>query len=175
MSFIPEITTRVHVEVDTSELDNAISIVEGDSILSEMGLTTILEDTKSKLNKLKKPLTDAVSDRLKDNQENIISSKHHKSGMMSQSVDKQGDGEDVLVGNTASSPDGFPYPLAIEKGTKSHWVAPVTFDALHWTDSSGEYWSRGHMVSGIKPDPFVEPSIQDTLDDIDRIWDGEDI
>ena len=175
MSFIPEITTRVHVEVDTSELDNAISIVEGDSILSEMGLTTILEDTKSKLNKLKKPLTDAVSDRLKDNQENIISSKHYKTGMMSQSVDKQGGGEDVLVGNTASSPDGFPYPLAIEKGTKSHWVAPVTFDALHWTDSSGEYWSRGHMVSGIKPDPFVEPSIQDTLDHIDRIWDGEDI
>ena len=143
MSFIPEITTRVHVEVDTSELDNAISIVEGDSILSEMGLTTILEDTKSKLNKLKKPLTDAVSDRLKDNQENIISSKHYKSGMMSQSVDKQGDGEDVLVGNTASSPDGFPYPLAIEKGTKSHWVAPVTFDALHWTDNGGEYWTYG--------------------------------
>lgn len=175
MSFIPEITTRVHVEVDTSELDNAISIVEGDSILSEMGLTQILEDTKSKLNKLKKPLTDAVSDRLKDNQENIISSKHYKLGMMSQSVDKQGDGEDVLVGNTASGVDGFPYPLAIEKGTKSHWVAPVTYSALHWTDSSGEYWSRGHMVSGIKPDPFVEPSIQDTLDDIDRIWDGEDI
>ena len=175
MSFIPEITTRVHVEVDTSDLDNAINLIEGDSILSDLGLTDLLENTKSRLNQIKSPLTNAVADRLKDNQENIISSKHFKSGMMSQSVDKSDDGEDILVGNTASSVDGFPYPLAIEKGTKSHWIAPVTFNALHWTDKDGEYWSRGHMVSGIKSDPFVEPSIQDTLDDIERIWDGEDI
>lgn len=175
MSFIPEITTRVHVEVDTSELDNAINLIEGDSILSGLGLTDLLEDTKSRLNQIKSPLTTAVADRLKDNQENIISSKHFKSGMMSQSVDKSTDGEDILIGNTASSVDGFPYPLAIEKGTKSHWVAPVTYSALHWTDDGGEYWSRGHKVSGISPDPFVEPSIQDTLDDIDRIWDGESI
>ena len=175
MTFIPEITTRVHVEVDTNELDNAINIIEGDSILSGLGLTDLLEDTKSKLNNLKSPLTNAVADRLKDNQENIISSKHYVTGMMAQSVDKQGDGEDVLVGNTASSVDGFPYPLAIEKGTKSHYVAPVTFNYLHWTDNSGEHWSRGHMVSGIKPDPFVEPSIQDTLDDIERILDEVDI
>ena len=175
MTFIPEITTRVHVEIDTKELDNAINIIEGDSILSGMGLTSLLKDTKNRLNNLKKPLTNSVADRLKDNQENIISSKHYVTGMMSQSVDKRGDGEDVIVGNTASSVDGFPYPLAIEKGTKSHYVAPVTFNYLHWTDSSGEHFSRGHMVSGIKPDPFVEPSIQDTLDDIERIWDGVDI
>lgn len=175
MTFIPDITTRVHVEVDTKELDNAINLIEGDSILSGMGLTDLLENTKNRLNNLKKPLTDAVADRLKDNQENIISSKHYVTGMMAQSVDKRGDGEDVLVGNTASSVDGFPYPLAIEKGTKSHYVAPVTFNYLHWTDSSGEHFSRGHMVSGIKPDPFVEPSIQDTLDDIERILDGVDI
>lgn len=173
--FIPEITTRVHVEVDTSELDNAINLVEGESILSELGLTEVLEEAKSSLNNLKEPLTDAVADRLKDNQENIISSKHYITGMMSQSVDKMSDGEDILVGDTASSVDGFPYPLAIEKGTKSHWVAPNTFHALHWTDSGGEYWSRGHMVSGIKADPFVEPSIQDTLDDIDKILEGFDI
>lgn len=175
MTFIPEITTRVHVEVDTKELDNAINLIEGDGILSGLGLTDLLEDTKSRLNQIKSPLTTVVADRLKDNQENIISSKHYVTGMMSQSVDKQGDGEDVLVGNTASSVDGFPYPLAIEKGTKSHYVAPVTFNYLHWTDSNGEHWSRGHMVSGIQPDPFVEPSIHDTLDDIERIWDGVDI
>lgn len=175
MTFIPEITTRVHVEIDTKELDNAINIVEGDSILSGRGLTSLLKDTKNRLNNLKKPLTNSVAERLKDNQENIISSKHFVTGMMSQSVDKRGDGEDVLVGDTASSVDGFPYPLAIEKGTKSHYVAPVTFNYLHWTDNSGEHFSRGHMVSGIKPDPFVEPSIQDTLDDIERIWDGMDI
>ena len=171
MSFIPEITTRVHVEVDTSELDNAINIVEGNSILSDLGLMDDLVEVKSKLNSLKKPLTDAVADRLQDNQENIISSKHYITGMMANSVDITSDGDDVLVGNTATSVDGFPYPLAIEKGTKSHWVAPNTFDALHWTDNGGEYWSRGHMVSGIKPDPFVEPSIENTIRDIEEIWD----
>ena len=69
------------------------------------------------------------------------------------------------------SVDGFPYPLAIEEGTSSHWVAPVTFSALHWTDKlSGEdRFSKGHVVSGIKPDPFVEPSINTTINDIEDI------
>ena len=91
---------------------------------------------------------------------------------MANSVDVMHDGEGVyLVGNTAMSVDGFPYPLAIETGSVSHWVAPVTFDALHWNDKlTGEdRFSKGHYVSGIKADPYVDYSIQNLTDAVDEI------
>lgn len=170
--FIPELTTRVTVETDTSELDNAISLIQSDSILSQIGLADELEQIKNKVEKAKSPLAEAIAKRLQSNQENIISSKHYITGMMANSVDITGDGEDYLVGNTAMNYNGFPYPLAIEKGSRSHWVAPVTFNALHW---DGDKFSKGHMVSGITADPFVDPSIQDTIYDIEQIWEAFDI
>ena len=170
MVFIPEITTRVIVKMNTDELDNAIDALKSDPILGEVSsLIGELEDTKSKFQELQEPLAQAVAERLQSNQENIISSKHYKSGLMANSVDISNDGKDRLVGNTASSVDGFPYPLAIEKGSRDHWVAPVTYNALHWTDKNGEHWSKGHMVSGIEADPFVDASIENTLWDIDEI------
>jgi hypothetical protein len=168
--FIDEITTRVSVKIVTDELDNAIDLCNSDDILSEIGLAEELEDAKSKLTGLQEPFAQAVAEGLSSFQENIISSKHYKSGMMSNSVDIADDGMDKLVGNTASSVDGFPYPLAIEKGTRAHWVAPVTYSALHWGGTPG-YFSKGHMVSGIEADPFVQPSIDDTIYAIDSIFD----
>lgn len=168
--FIPELTTRVTVEVDTSGLDDALNLISSDDILSEIpSLTELFEDSKNKLLDSKTPIGEAVSKALVSNQENIISSKHYITGMMAGSVDIMGDGEDFLVGNTAMSVDGFPYPLAIEKGTRSHYISPNTFNALHWKEGSKDYYSKGHIVSGIKADPFVQPSIDDTLYQIDTI------
>lgn len=164
MTFIPEITTRVSVEVDSSDIDEAINRISG-GILGGTSIVGELEAKKERLETIGKQLPDVIAANLQFNQENIISSKHFKSGMMAQSVDIESDGDDRLVGNTASSVDGFPYPLAIEKGTRSHWIAPNTFSALHW---DGDKFSKGHRVSGIKPDPFVEPSISDTMYDIDK-------
>ena len=167
--FIPELTTRVTVKVNTDGLDEAISSVQSSPILGDIpSLISDLQDTRSKIESLQEPLADAVARELSSIQENIISSKHYKTGMMSNSVDIETDGMDRLVGNTASSVTGFPYPLAIEKGTKAHWVAPVTYSALHWGGQPG-YFSKGHMVSGITADPFVEPSIQNTIWEIDEI------
>ena len=163
--FIPELTTRVTVEVDTSDLDNAINIMSG-GILGDTGIVEELESAKNKLEDIREPLAESVAKALSSNQENIISSKHYITGMMANSVDLTNDGGDYLVGNTAMSVDGFPYPLAIEKGTRSHWIAPKTASVLHW---DGDKFSKGHMVSGINPDPFVEPSISDTMYDIDKL------
>ena len=165
--FIPELTTRVHVEVDSSDIDEAINRISG-GILGDTSIVGELESTKNKLESLREPLAESVAKALSSNQENIISSKHYITGMMANSVDLTNDGGDYLVGNTAMSPDGFPYPLAIEKGTRSHWVSPNTFSALHW---DGDKFSKGHRVSGIKPDPFVDPSIDDTMHQIDTIVD----
>ena len=166
MGFEPELVTRVTVEVDTSELDDAISQISS-TILGDVGIVEELESTKNRLETIKEPVAQSVAEALSSNQENIISSKHYITGMMANSVDIQDDGEDRLVFNSAESVDGFPYPLAIEKGSKSHWVAPVTFDALHWEDK----FSKGHQVSGIRADPFVQPSIDDTMYQIDTIID----
>ena len=177
--FIPELTTRVTVEMDLSGLDEVLEVIASDEILSDIpSLTGMVEEKRDKLKSLKEPLTEAVAKRLQSNQEMIISSKHgppRSEGMMAECVDLFHDGEDILIGNTASSVDNFPYPLAIEKGSTSHWIEPKTFSALHWTDTDGEHFSKGHMVSGIKADPFVQPSIDDTMKDIDDIWEEFDI
>ena len=44
-------------------------------------------------------------------------------------------------------------------GTKSHMIRPKSKLALHW---DGKYFSKGHMVSGIKGKHFVEASINAT-------------
>ena len=168
--FTPEITTRIHIEMDTDNIDQAINLCNSDEILSDLPINELLEETKSELTELKEPLGDAVSERLQYNQSKIISSKHFKTGMMANSVDISRDGEDWLVGDTASSVDGFPYPLAIDQGSKSHWVAPVTFSYLHWTDTDGHHFSKGHMVRGIDAEYFVDNSIDDTLYDIDTAF-----
>ena len=165
--FIPELTTRVYVEVDSSDIDEAINRISG-GILGGTSIVEELESTKNKLESLREPLAESVAKALSSNQENIISSKHYITGMMANSVDLTNDGGDYLVGNTAMSVDGFPYPLAIEKGTRSHWIAPKTASVLHW---DGDKFSKGHMVSGINPDPFVDPSIDDTMYQIDSIVD----
>ena len=168
--FTPEITTRIHIDMDTDNIDQAINLCNSDEILSDLPITELLEETKSELTDLKEPLGDAVSERLQYNQSKIISSKHFKTGMMANSVDISRDGEDWLVGDTASSVDGFPYPLAIDQGSKSHWVAPVTFSYLHWTDIDGHHFSKGHMVKGIDAENFVDNSIDDTLYDIETAF-----
>ena len=170
--FIPQITTRVTVETNTSELENAISMMEGSDILSNCftDIADWLRGAKDELDNLQDPVANAVADTLSAWQSAIISTKHYKTGMMMNSVDVMKDGEGVyMVGNTATSVDGFPYPLAIEEGTVSHYVAPVTFKALHWIDSSGEHWSKGHMVSGITADPYVQYSIDNTEDEVEAI------
>ena len=52
-------------------------------------------------------------------------------------------------------------------GTSSHWIAPVNRKALHW---DGEFFSKGHMVSGIQGKHFVEDSIDATLPRIQEFF-----
>ena len=44
-------------------------------------------------------------------------------------------------------------------GTRPHMIRPKSAKALHW---DGKYFSKGHMVSGIRGKHFVENSIQAT-------------
>lgn len=173
-TFIPEITTTITVKSNTEPLQECINIIDGSDILSTCftEVRDYIQSKKLETEQLIDPVAEATANSLSAYQSQIISMKHKVTGMMMNSVDVTHDGDGVyLVGNTASSVDGFPYPLAIEEGTRDHWVAPVTFNALHWKDKlSGEdRFSKGHMVSGIKPDPYVDYSIQNLEDKIEEI------
>ena len=164
--FIPEITTRITVNIDTSELDDALNVIQSDEILSDLpSLVDDLENCKSKLISFKEPIGSAVAEQLSTNQEDIISSKHYITGMMANSVDITGDGRDYLVGNTATSYDGFPYPLAIETGRRE--VYPIDAKVLRWFNGGQPVFS--HYSSGVDADPFVQPSIDETKYEIEQI------
>lgn len=170
--FIPEITTTVKVNINTKRLDESISKINNDPIMSSCfgEVAEYFSEAKKELEDMRDPLAKGISENLQSHQQQIISMKHYKSGMMANGVDISSDGVgQYLVGNTASSVDGFPYPLAIEQGTKSHWIAPITFEALHWVENGVSKFSKGHMVSGIKADPFVENSINITEGELDSM------
>ena len=48
------------------------------------------------------------------------------------------------------------YAIYQDQGTKVHMIKPVNAKALHWDG----YFSKGHMVSGIKGKHFVERSFE---------------
>ena len=168
--FIPDLTTRITVKVNTESLDEGISRIESDPYLSQCpSIIETLQNKKNQLTDLEQPVAAAVAERLQSNQETIISTKHYITGMMANSVDISQDGRDYLVGNTAHSIDGFPYPLAIENGRRD--VFPVEKKVLRWFE--------GGMIGGtpifarhsgsVAADPFVEPSINTTIEDIEEI------
>lgn len=164
VGFIPDLTTRITVNVHSDSIDDAISRVSQFPSIVEA-----LNEKKNQLDSLEQPVGEAVANRLQSNQEMIISSKHYITGMMANSVDITQDGRDYLVGNTATSIDGFPYPLAIETGR--HEVFPVEKKWLRWFEGGqigGTPIFAKHSKS-VAADPFVKPSVDDTIYDINEI------
>lgn len=167
--FIPEITTRVTVRIHSDSVDEGINRIESDPFLSQCpSLVELLNQKKNQLQELEQPVANAVAERLQSNQEMLISSKHYITGMMASSVDISQDGSDYLVGNTATSVDGFPYPLAIETGRRA--VYPIEKKVLRWFEGGlGGTPVFSHYSSAVAADPFVKPSIDDTIYDIEQI------
>lgn len=167
--FIPEITTRVSTKVHTDSIDEAINKIESDPYLSKCpSIRETLQNKKNQLEGLEEPVSRAVAERLSSNQETIISTKHYITGKMANSVDISQDGNDYLVGNTAVSVDGFPYPLAIENGRRA--VFPVEKKVLRWFSGGIGGTPIFSKYSGpVAADPFVEPSINTTIEDIEDI------
>lgn len=163
--YIPEITTKISVEIETDSLDSDINYFDSDDILSQLGIAEEFKEIKNSLDDIKEPIGNSIAESLKSNQELIIQSRHYKSGMMGNNVDIFRDGDSFLVGNTARSADGFPYPLSIELGRKEIIAKPG--GVLRWFDGGVPVFSK--YSSATSPDPFVEPSIDTTMDAIDTI------
>lgn len=163
--FIPEITTTVSVRVNADALSDGISVINSHGWFDE--IIEDLKQKKSQLEDLQDPVAETISRNLSEYQRQIISMKHYRSGMMANSVDVEKDGDGVyLVGNTAMSVDGFPYPLAIETGRRA--VTPINAKYLRWWNESGEIvFSKYSKAVGA--DPFVQPSIDNTSEDVEQL------
>lgn len=56
-------------------------------------------------------------------------------------------------------------------GTKDHPVAPVRKKALRWVSPGGvHFFSKGHDVKGIKPDPFIYKAAEFERENINKIF-----
>ena len=170
--FIPEITTIVSVTVKDENLNEAINLMESSDVLNAC-FSDVYEDLKSRkeeLEKLADPVALAISENLASHQSQVISTKHKVTGMMMNSVDitKDGDGQ-YLVGNTATTYDGFPYPLTIEFGRKGYTIFPVHAKALHFWTNGEEVFTKKAEIPPMPPDPFVQHSIDMTEEKLEEI------
>ena len=164
--FIPDITTRVTVNVHSENIENAKARLESDPFLSQCSsIGEWINEKEQQLKSLEQPVANAIGERLKSNQEMIIAAKHVNTGMMAGSVEITQDGSDVLVGNTATSVDGFPYPLAIETGRRE--VYPVEKSVLRWFEGGQPVFAK--RSKAVAADPFVEPSIDLTLSEVEKV------
>ena len=58
------------------------------------------------------------------------------------------------------------YALYQDQGTRDHMIKPVNRKALHWDG----YFSKGHMVSGIKGKHFVDRSFEQLQPLVPGYW-----
>ena len=164
--FIQDLQTRVSVNVHSENLEQARAVYESNPFISQ--LSEVLKELESKeqqLKALEQPVANAIAEQLKSNQENIIATKHFITGKMVGSVEISNEGSDYIVGNTATSVDGFPYPLAIETGRRA--VYPIEKSVLRWFEGGQPVFAK--RSGAVAPDPFVEPSINTTMGEVEGI------
>ena len=170
--FIPDLTTTWNVNIKSDDIDEAIETIQSSPILSVAGDDVLqrLTNAKSELEGLATPVSQAIAETQKSYQEQFIRMNQSvKTGMMLNSTEITEDGMGTVhIGNTASSVDGFPYPLSIEYGRGP--VYPVEKKVLRWFGDNGEPIFR-KSAGPAKAKPFVEPSQENTLEDVDKIVD----
>lgn len=161
-----ELDIGVEVELDTSELDDAINIVANTEYFSDV-LGDELEKLKEDLNKNSDELAQQLAEKGKSLQQLAIGLNGTiASGDLLNSIEVESDGErSYLVGTTINH---F-YPLVVEKGRGA--VVPVRAKVLHFfTQSGNEVFTRYSKPFAGKP--YVEPAYQQLLSEADSIAKG---
>jgi hypothetical protein len=65
--------------------------------------------------------------------------------------------------------DIAPYAKWLHDGTDDHWVEPTNAQALHWSNGK-DYFSKGHMVSGIKEYKFIDKAIKQSQSAVNKCF-----
>lgn len=138
---IDSITTTVNVTISDDGIDEILSKLEDEN--STGLLDDIISDLNQKKNELNVAADDlalAISERLAENQSDIIVDRGHVvTGMMAGSVQVFPDGiGSRKVSSTARSERNFPYPDVIEYGSKFYEGDPFVQDSIDMTDNEVE-------------------------------------
>jgi len=68
----------------------------------------------------------------------------------------------VDIGTSARTPDGAPYPLYVEFGTRPHVIRPKRPGGmLRWEDQTGVHYALKVHHPGTRPQPFMRPALDD--------------
>lgn len=160
-----ELDIEVTVELDTSDLDEAISIASGDYFTDLV--VDELESIKNELTVKSDELANTLAGRAKSLQELMISLNGtigHGGLLNSISVEDNGD-KSYLIGTNITH---F-YPLVVEKGRGE--VRPVFARYLHYFTLSGkEIFSKYSKPFAGKP--YVQPAYESLTREADSIIDG---
>lgn len=158
-----ELDIGVEVELDISELDNAINIVANTEYFSDV-IGDELEKLRDDLNKNSDELAKELAEKGKSLQEQAIRMNGTTaSGDLASSIEVESAGErSYLVGTTINH---F-YPLVVEKGRGA--VVPVRAKYLHFFTKSGDevFTKYSRPFAG---KPYVEPAYQTLLSVADSI------
>ena len=79
-----------------------------------------------------------------------------KSGTLARSTRSQLSPDNPLQAEVFFDEGIATYGKYQNSGTREHYVAPKTRKALYFVSGGGKFFSKGHTVSGIKGDHFVE-------------------
>lgn len=174
---IPETGTEVTVETDPSGLDDLINVIQGDNILSQVLATAVdqLNKDKETLIESGSNLANAIAERIKSYQEQFISMNQSivTSNMLdSIEVDNWGDGT-AEVGATATSDEGFPYPVVVENGSNPHVIEGNPLLAFDWPKEGVFVITHSVQHPGTSPKPFVQPSLDYIQQDVEDLIGSE--
>lgn len=86
--------------------------------------------------------------------------RHHKTGALRQSAFNDPITNGRAVGHDLNR---APHALFILFGTKDHRVQPREKKALRWASGGKFFFSKGHMVKGIRADDYMETAAQDAV------------
>lgn len=123
-------------------------------------LTDTLNELQSELDKIRTPVAQMAANELQKSERNAMQ-HHNKTRKMWSSIDYIPNGEgSFIVGATAHSDNGFPYPLSIENGRRE--VRPVNpgVKFLHWVDNGQNIFAKRSRA--VKADPYVQKGIDNS-------------
>lgn len=107
-----------------------------------------------------------------------------KSGNLERSVKTEIIDIGALKGRVWLNPDttmtdkGVSYGVFLHEGTGifgkgrgRYFVRPVNWKAMRWVGSDGKHWfSKGHWINGIKPNPFIYIGAEKSRAEINAIF-----
>ena len=170
---ISETGTKVMVKADDSGLEAVKNAIESDPILSQVLAPAVqqIEKDKQLLKDGANNLAEATSEQIRSYQEEYIRANGSiDTSLMVDTIFVEPDGEaSYLVGATALSEYGFPYPVVVDGGSDPHVIEGNPY--LFWEGANHPV--RSVMHPGTKPRPFVQPSLESAKSDMDSMFNVE--